>query len=125
MSGGQTQFCAEHMPEGMVPLTGYRCQRDGCAKRASYGQRGGRPQFCIVVAAGAVSNSGGSGEGRKPAHLCLHQGCTKRASYGKKGEKPQFCAEHAPGGTEDVRQMKCEHAGCKKAPSYGVPGGRR
>ena len=79
----------------------------------------------VSVAAGTVSSGGGSGEGKKPAHLCLHQGCVQRASYGKQGEKAQFCPEHALEGTEDVKQLKCEHVGCTKVPSYGVSGGRR
>ena len=33
-----------------------------------------RPPVSIVMAAGAVSSGGGSGEAKKPANLCLHQG---------------------------------------------------
>ena len=38
MPGGQPQFCAKHKLEGMVSLTGYRCQHVGCMKQACYCQ---------------------------------------------------------------------------------------
>ena len=45
--------------------------------------------------------------------------CKKRASYGLEGGKAEYCKEHAPSGTEDVINKRCEFEDCKTQPSYG------
>ena len=102
--------------EGKKAKPNHQCHHPGCKKRPSYGQPGGRAQFCAQHAP----------EGTEDVvnKRCQHPGgCTTQPTFGHRGGCAQFCAKHALEGMEDIMNPRCEHPGCSKRPYFGAPGG--
>eukprot|EP00727_Mastigamoeba_balamuthi_P011946 m51a1_g7374 hypothetical protein (285) ;mRNA; f:75152-76006 len=94
------------------------CAEPGCARKASYGLKGGRAEFCATHKR--------EGHCNVFSRVCREPTCCKQASFGDPGGEIEWCAKHKKENQVDLRHRKClgtEDVKCSKMPSYGEPDG--
>lgn len=108
---GPALRCKTHKSEGMIYVSGKRCEEPNCFKFPIYGYIHRNPLFCKIHKLDDMINV---------IHkLCETIDCNIRATYGFIIGKPINCNTHKIEGMFDVANKKCEEINCLIQPRYG------
>ena len=93
-----------------------KCNDIGCEKRAAFGIKGGKAQYCKSHKTAIMIDL---------IHRCCeYEGCSCRPNFDIEGGKGRFCKIHKELNMVDVKNKRCASDSCSSRPIFDIEGGK-